>query len=132
MTQASDSVGLPVSAALRRDEPSNPASSGLRSRGVEPSTIRETRRTLRISQEQLAREADCSTVYVRLVESGYSPTVSDVIPRIIAVLAQRLAEALGSSVNELFPNNTSGPTVTAAGPIKTAGGTSHGQEYIPR
>jgi predicted transcriptional regulator len=51
--------------------------------------IREARLALHLSQEELARRADCSTVYVRLLESGYAPSQSDVIPRILRVLNEK-------------------------------------------
>lgn len=88
-------VGLLDSAALRRADPVNLGSLDTGSRKVEPNMIRETRKALRLSQEQLAREADCSTVYVRLLESGYAPGASDVVPRILAVLKEKRPGSAG-------------------------------------
>ena len=38
------------------------------------------------SQEQLAQAAGCSTGYIRLLEKGFDPRFSDVMPRIHEVL----------------------------------------------
>lgn len=52
----------------------------------ETGRIREQRIALGLSQEALARRADCSTAMVRLLEAGYHPTASDVLPRLEAIL----------------------------------------------
>jgi transcriptional regulator with XRE-family HTH domain len=39
-----------------------------------------------LTQQQLAAAADCSLSYVRLLESGFAPASSDVLPRIAAAL----------------------------------------------
>lgn len=52
-------------------------------------SIRSARRALELSQEELARLAQCSTVYVRMLESGFTPSQSSVIPRILAVLNEK-------------------------------------------
>jgi predicted transcriptional regulator len=49
-------------------------------------SIRELRLNLGLSQEALARRADCSTVYIAHLERGYLPRHSDVLPRVMAVL----------------------------------------------
>ena len=48
--------------------------------------IREQRRAVGLRQEDLAQRAGCSTIYVRMIESGYAPRYSDVIPRIMQAL----------------------------------------------
>lgn len=48
--------------------------------------IRERRLELALSQERLAREADCSTAMVKLLERGFTPTRSEVLPRILKAL----------------------------------------------
>ena len=53
---------------------------------LEPGAIRSARRATGLSQEALARRADCSTGYVRLLESGYQPSYGDVLDRISAAL----------------------------------------------
>jgi len=66
----------------------------------------------------------------RWVRGSRRPTLQQAI---------RVAAALGCTTEDLFPGlitnnvyplNDSGPTVTAAGPIKTAGGTSHAELYM--
>ena len=48
--------------------------------------LRARRRSLGLSQEAVARTAMCSTGYVRLLEAGFAPGRSDVLPRVIAAL----------------------------------------------
>jgi transcriptional regulator with XRE-family HTH domain len=48
--------------------------------------IRAARQARDLSQEKLARLADCSTISVRNFERGLTPTRSEVLPRILAVL----------------------------------------------
>lgn len=50
--------------------------------------LREMRIAAGLSQEQLAREVDCSTAYVRVLERGYTPDpeASPVMARIIGYL----------------------------------------------
>ncbi len=48
--------------------------------------LRERRRALGLPQEDVARLADCSVDYVRLLERGFEPRYSDVLPRIAAAL----------------------------------------------
>lgn len=48
--------------------------------------LRARRRSLGLSQEEVARSADCSTGYIRLLERGFAPGHSDVLPRVIAAL----------------------------------------------
>ena len=54
----------------------------------EPSDIdiRERRRAVGLSQEQLARAVGCSTASVRLFERGYMPPSSPTRERVVAVL----------------------------------------------
>lgn len=51
--------------------------------------LRERRLAAGLSQESLARLADCSTATVRVVEAGYRPS---------AEMRARLAQALGCTV----------------------------------
>lgn len=69
-------------------------------------SVRSARRDAGLSQEQLARRADCSTAYVRLIEAGYAPARSDVLPRIAGVL--------NIEVDDLWPGlpTDPGPTLS--------------------
>jgi len=58
-------------------------------------SIRELRASVGISQELLARRADCSTAMVRLLESGYVPAHSEVLPRVLAILNDERPAANG-------------------------------------
>jgi predicted transcriptional regulator len=81
-----------------------------------PSTggsLRQRRRRLNISQEDLARLADCSTGYVRLLERGFQPEHSDVLPRVIAAL---------DSLNDNAPGAQAGREVTTSAVV----GDGHG------
>ncbi len=49
-------------------------------------SLRELRRAAGLTQEAVARRAACSTSYVRLLEAGYQPEVSDVLVRIAQAL----------------------------------------------
>jgi transcriptional regulator with XRE-family HTH domain len=49
-------------------------------------SLRERRRNLYLTQQQLAELADCSIDYIRLLERNYSPGHSRVWPRILAAL----------------------------------------------
>jgi transcriptional regulator with XRE-family HTH domain len=69
--------------------------------------IRETRRALHLSQEALARRANCSTVYIRLIESGYAPGHSDVLPRILAALDDAERDQIVPETNEAPAGNGS-------------------------
>lgn len=51
--------------------------------------LRDRRLAAGLSQEALARLADCSTGYVRLLESGYTPHSGSVAERVAAVLEKR-------------------------------------------
>jgi transcriptional regulator with XRE-family HTH domain len=48
--------------------------------------IREARRARGLSQERLARLADCSFISIRHFEHGLVPTRSNVLPRVLEVL----------------------------------------------
>jgi transcriptional regulator with XRE-family HTH domain len=52
-------------------------------------SIRQVRRAAGISQEALAQCAGCSLSMVRLLESGYRPDASNVLDRVLSVLAQK-------------------------------------------
>jgi predicted transcriptional regulator len=56
-------------------------------------TLRQRRKTLGLSQEKLAREAGCSTMSVRLLEGGFVPERSAVLPRLLAALARLEVDA---------------------------------------
>jgi transcriptional regulator with XRE-family HTH domain len=49
-------------------------------------SIRLARREAGLTQEQLAARADCSVDYIRLLERGYAPRFSDVVPRVLVAL----------------------------------------------
>jgi transcriptional regulator with XRE-family HTH domain len=48
--------------------------------------IRHARRSLGLTQAALAEAAGCSVDYVRLLERGYAPRFSDVLPRLLEQL----------------------------------------------
>jgi transcriptional regulator with XRE-family HTH domain len=48
--------------------------------------LRQLRRAAGLSQQELAERTHCSIAIVRLLESGYQPKHSDVLPRLVAVL----------------------------------------------
>jgi ribosome-binding protein aMBF1 (putative translation factor) len=76
-------------------------------------SIRSARHDAGLSQEQLARRADCSTAYVRLIEAGYAPGRSDVIPRVLRALGLKTGEKRPSlSLNESSPAGKPGSTKT--------------------
>lgn len=54
--------------------------------GTEQASIRARRAALGISQEKLARLADCSTLSVRHLERGRVYARSEVLPRILQAL----------------------------------------------
>ncbi len=54
-----------------------------------PGAIREARKAAGLTQQQLATLAGCSMAYVRVIEAGYTPAQSDVLPRVFAVLNER-------------------------------------------
>ncbi len=56
--------------------------------GVLGASLKERRTARNLSQEALARLSDCSTGYVRLLERGFQPARSDVLPRVLAALDQ--------------------------------------------
>jgi transcriptional regulator with XRE-family HTH domain len=53
---------------------------------VNLSGFREARLAANLSQQQIAIRACCSISYVRLLERGFQPTRSDVLPRVLAAL----------------------------------------------
>jgi len=65
-------------------------------------TIRERRLAIGISQEALARAADCSTAYVRVLERGYAPDPA------ASPVFQRVARVLGLTQNDDDPASTPG------------------------
>jgi predicted transcriptional regulator len=48
--------------------------------------LRWRREALGISREKLAWKVGCSSSYVQMLESGFQPARSDVLPRLLAVL----------------------------------------------
>jgi transcriptional regulator with XRE-family HTH domain len=61
---------------------------------ADESPLRRLRTAAGVSQEKLARQADCSTNLVRLVEHGYRPSDE---------MLDRIAAALGCNASELAP-----------------------------
>lgn len=49
--------------------------------------LKALRRAAGMSQQRLAELAGCSVSMVRVLESGYEPERSDVLPRLVAALA---------------------------------------------
>lgn len=49
--------------------------------------LREQRRAAGLSQQVLAEKAGCSVSYVRVLEQGFAPDRSEVLPRVLAVLS---------------------------------------------
>lgn len=56
-----------------------------------PGSIRAARRSADLTQEQLAERAGCSVNYIQLLERGYQPRYSDVLPRLLGVLEEATA-----------------------------------------
>lgn len=48
--------------------------------------LHERRKAAGLSQQRLAELAGCSLTFVRVLEAGYEPATSAVLPRILAVL----------------------------------------------
>lgn len=63
----------------------------------EPLSLRERRQAAGLSQEKLARLADCSTASVALLERGYVPAESPVLQRILVVLNENESGAHAAS-----------------------------------
>ena len=51
--------------------------------------IRAARRDAGLSRQKLASLADCSVSYLQLLEGGFTPADSSVIPRIMRVLNEK-------------------------------------------
>jgi len=49
-------------------------------------SIKDQRLAAGLTQQQLAAETPCSVAFVQMVEGGYRPGRSDVLPRLVAVL----------------------------------------------
>jgi predicted transcriptional regulator len=49
--------------------------------------LRQERRALGLTRTRLAIEADCSVAMLQMLEDGYRRRHSDVLPRVVAVLA---------------------------------------------
>jgi predicted transcriptional regulator len=50
--------------------------------------LRTRRENLHLSRERLARQADCSAISIELLEGGWRPKRSKVLPALIATLAR--------------------------------------------
>jgi len=48
--------------------------------------LRWRREALGLSREKLAWKVGCSSSYIQLLETGFQPARSDVLPRLLAVL----------------------------------------------
>jgi transcriptional regulator with XRE-family HTH domain len=59
-------------------------------------SLRAQRRDAGLSQQQLAQLAGCSLSYVALLEKGYRPGDSTVLPGIVAILNGETPEASGA------------------------------------
>ncbi|HTT26764.1 MAG TPA: hypothetical protein VMG37_00030 [Solirubrobacteraceae bacterium] len=77
-------------------------------------TLRQRRERLGISRERLARAADVSYRSVELLELGYSPKRSRVLPLIMGALARLEAE------RELSTSTSNGAPAANGDPVKNA------------
>jgi len=66
-----------------------------------PGLIRKARKSAGLTQQQLASLAGCSMAYIRVIEAGYTPAQSEVLPRVLAAL------------NESSPEGEPGSTKTS-------------------
>ena len=55
--------------------------------------LRELRRATGLSQQELAFRAHCSLPYVAMLERGFAPTHSNVLPRILTALENAATDA---------------------------------------
>jgi DNA-binding transcriptional regulator YiaG len=62
----------------------------------ETGALRDLRRAKGLSQHELAERAGCSIAIVRLLEGGYHPQRSEVVPRLVAVLERDADAEVGS------------------------------------
>lgn len=53
---------------------------------VATTDLRAARRAAGLSQQELAQRAGCSIAYLRLLERGFAPDRSTVLPRIVHAL----------------------------------------------
>lgn len=56
-------------------------------------SLRSKRRSAGLSQAEVAERAGCSVNYVALLERGYMPRYSDVLPRLLDVLGVATTES---------------------------------------
>jgi transcriptional regulator with XRE-family HTH domain len=56
-------------------------------KSADETTLRARRQAAGLSQETLAHRAQCSVAMVKLLESGYQPDRSEVLPRVLEVLS---------------------------------------------
>jgi transcriptional regulator with XRE-family HTH domain len=62
--------------------------------------LRKLRLTAGLTQQQLAQRAQCSIAIVRLLESGYRPGRSGVLPRLVAILENDTTPLAGEAVSK--------------------------------
>lgn len=74
--------------------------------------LREQRRAAGLSQQRVAELAGCSLTFVRVLEAGYAPVTSNVLPRIHAVLDG--------------PTQSSAPAGNGGAATSSAGGAASG------
>lgn len=72
--------------------------------------LKALRRAAGLSQQRVAERAGCSLSMIRILESGYVPEHSDVLPRVLAAL--------------IDPSTTEAPVGTSAS-AKTGGQAGH-------
>lgn len=70
--------------------------------------LRQLRRAAGLSQQELAERAHCSIAIVRLLEGGYQPKHSDVLPRLVAILESKSAS--GGRTGRGHKHGRAGPT----------------------
>lgn len=61
--------------------------------------LRAQRRRAGLSQQELAQLAGCSLSYVALLEKGYRPAGSTVLPGIVAILNRETPEAADAGLS---------------------------------
>jgi predicted transcriptional regulator len=75
-----------------------------------PGDLRKLRAHAELSQQALAVAAGCSLAYVRLLEAGYEPRDSEVLPRILQALndAGQASHLAGSRIADHGGDHESG------------------------
>lgn len=77
--------------------------------------LRDLRIAAGMSQESVARKADCSTGYVRLLEQGFAPAKSDVLPRVMRVLSP--PDEVRAAIGESTPSRA--PAASRSNPVSS-------------